>query len=79
MAAVLSVSHDTNAAPIRGTEWLKDAVIDSELVHKTQIVWWGGRRYCFYLDGWHGPGWYWSILPFTAAPCLLGSEIGLAT
>jgi hypothetical protein len=19
----------------------------------------GGRHYCFYLDGWHGPGWYW--------------------
>ena len=18
-----------------------------------------GRSYCFYLDGWHGPGWYW--------------------
>jgi hypothetical protein len=20
---------------------------------------WGGRNYCWYLDGWHGPGWYW--------------------
>jgi hypothetical protein len=19
----------------------------------------GGRRYCWYWDGWHGPGWYW--------------------
>lgn len=19
----------------------------------------GGRNYCFYPDGWHGPGWYW--------------------
>ena len=19
----------------------------------------GGRQYCFYPDGWHGPGWYW--------------------
>lgn len=19
----------------------------------------GGRRYCWYFDGWHGPGWYW--------------------
>jgi hypothetical protein len=20
---------------------------------------WQGKRYCFYVDGWHGPGWYW--------------------
>ncbi len=20
---------------------------------------WGGRNYCWYPDGWHGPGWYW--------------------
>lgn len=20
---------------------------------------WGGRRYCWYWDGWRGPGWYW--------------------
>lgn len=20
---------------------------------------WGGRRYCWYFDGWRGPGWYW--------------------
>lgn len=28
------------------------------LVEKTQFMW-EGRNYCFYLDGWHGPGWYW--------------------
>ncbi|MDB5427668.1 MAG: hypothetical protein JWR43_1643, partial [Phenylobacterium sp.] len=20
---------------------------------------WGSRRYCWYFDGWRGPGWYW--------------------
>jgi len=20
---------------------------------------WGGRRYCWYDNGWQGPGWYW--------------------
>ncbi len=20
---------------------------------------WGGRNYCWYPGGWHGPGWYW--------------------
>jgi len=19
----------------------------------------GGHRHCWYVDGWHGPGWYW--------------------
>ena len=28
------------------------------LVEKAQYVY-RGRRYCFYFDGWHGPGWYW--------------------
>ena len=27
-------------------------------VEQAQFVW-GGRDYCFYPDGWHGPGWYW--------------------
>lgn len=25
---------------------------------QTQFIF-GGRRYCFYLSGWRGPGWYW--------------------
>jgi hypothetical protein len=28
------------------------------LVEKTQFVF-GGRNYCFYTNGWRGPGWYW--------------------
>jgi len=28
-------------------------------LEKTQLFIFGGRHYCFYLDGWHGPGWYW--------------------
>jgi len=27
-------------------------------IEQAQFIW-GGRRYCFYFDGWHGPGWYW--------------------
>jgi hypothetical protein len=27
-------------------------------VEQTQYVW-GGRNYCWYPDGWRGPGWYW--------------------
>jgi hypothetical protein len=28
------------------------------LVEKTQFII-EGHRHCWYLDGWHGPGWYW--------------------
>ena len=28
-------------------------------VVETAQFMWGGRRYCWYDDGWHGPGWYW--------------------
>ncbi|MGH6776404.1 MAG: hypothetical protein ACRECL_00110 [Bradyrhizobium sp.] len=28
------------------------------LLQKTQFIF-GNRHYCFYLNGWHGPGWYW--------------------
>lgn len=28
------------------------------LIQQTQFFW-DGREYCFYPDGWHGPGWYW--------------------
>ena len=25
---------------------------------------WGGRQYCWYYDGWRGPGWYWCGYPW---------------
>jgi hypothetical protein len=28
------------------------------VLEKTQWVW-GGRNYCWYTGGWHGPGYYW--------------------
>jgi hypothetical protein len=27
-------------------------------IERVQFVY-SGRNYCFYPDGWHGPGWYW--------------------
>jgi len=29
------------------------------LFEKTQFWLWGGRNYCWYDFGWHGPGFYW--------------------
>ncbi len=29
------------------------------MLQPVQFYVWGGRHYCWYYDGWHGPGWYW--------------------
>ena len=29
------------------------------MLQPVQLYVWGGRHYCWYVDGWHGPGWYW--------------------
>jgi hypothetical protein len=34
------------------------AVHDLSLKQDAQYIY-GGRRYCFYPDGWRGPGFYW--------------------
>jgi hypothetical protein len=34
------------------------SMIDQTPVELAQVYTWGGYRYCFYWDGWQGPGWY---------------------
>src|ERR1044071_8949041 len=43
------------AMPVGG---LDQAIADSNLVEQTAVYVYGGQRYCFYFNGWHGPGWY---------------------
>lgn len=37
---------------------LRTALDTTNLVEQTAVFIVEGRRYCFYFDGWHGPGWY---------------------
>jgi hypothetical protein len=41
--------------PVSGLGIAADAV---DMTDNVQYVY-GGRRHCWYPDGWHGPGWYW--------------------
>ena len=41
------------AAPTKGAPAAAPSAIE-----QTQFYW-NGREYCFYDDGWRGPGWYW--------------------
>jgi hypothetical protein len=47
-----------DAMPLGATSPLASAADELNAVEKTQYRW-GGRQYCFYPDGWRGPGFYW--------------------
>jgi hypothetical protein len=38
---------------------LRTALGSLDIIEKAQVFVWQGRRYCWYDDGWHGPGFYW--------------------
>ncbi len=49
--ALLAATHANAARMNHVTNDLVDQVAVRVYVHE-------GRRFCFYFDGWHGPGWY---------------------
>lgn len=50
-------SGPAQAMPASGSD-LAAAANNLNVVEKTQFFF-GGRRFCWYWGGWHGPGWYW--------------------
>ena len=62
-AAVVLIACGTladriQAAPV-APEGLRAALGSLDIVEKAQVFVWHGRRYCWYDDGWQGPGFYW--------------------
>lgn len=58
-----SPARSSGAAPAAEAQFVSgvyngDAVHSSALQDVALYVW-GGRNYCWYGDGWHGPGYYW--------------------
>ncbi|OJU24607.1 MAG: hypothetical protein BGN89_16775 [Alphaproteobacteria bacterium 64-6] len=47
------------AAPVTGGVGTKALIDPHAMVEKTQVIVFGGRRWCYYWDAWNGPGWYW--------------------
>lgn len=45
------------AAPVSPGNSLPEGLAATP-IEKAQVFYWQGRRYCFYWDGWKGPGWY---------------------
>lgn len=56
LAAPLAATP-ASAAPV-SPDALRAAVGIVSPIETVQYIY-GGRNYCFYPDGWHGPGWYW--------------------
>ena len=54
-----TVADRLQAAPIGPPDGLRAALGSLDIIEKTQVFDWHGRRYCWYDDGWHGPGFYW--------------------
>jgi hypothetical protein len=54
-----TVADRLQAAPIGPPEGLRAALGSLDIIEKAQVFLWQGRRYCWYDDGWHGPGFYW--------------------
>ncbi len=62
VAATVSVAcgpiMGASAAPMVASSAICGAADNLNLVERAQFIWLG-RNYCWYDDGWNGPGWYW--------------------
>jgi hypothetical protein len=50
--------NGAQAAPVSGLQETKRAANEHALAQKTQVFVYDDDEYCFYWDGWNGPGWY---------------------
>ena len=58
-AAALAMSAGSgNAMSVNIGAGLKPALDATDTIQKVAVFIIEGNRYCFYFDGWHGPGWY---------------------
>jgi hypothetical protein len=57
------VGGGVEAAPISAPYAIRTAVDGFAMIEDVQFVF-GGRRYCWYDDGWQGSGWYWCGYPW---------------
>jgi hypothetical protein len=59
LIAAGTVADRLQAAPIGPPEGLRAALGSLAIIENAQVFVWQGRRYCWYDDGWRGPGFYW--------------------
>jgi hypothetical protein len=52
------IGGGAEAAPISAPHAIRTTVDGLDMIENVQFIF-GGRRYCWYDDGWQGTGWYW--------------------
>jgi len=52
------MGESVRAAPLVAVGGVRAAAQNLNAVETVQFIW-AGRNYCWYDDGWRGPGWYW--------------------
>ena len=57
VAVVIAAAGFASAQPAEG----RSPLLVPAAIH---FYVWEGRRYCWYDDGWNGPGWYWCGYPW---------------
>ncbi len=57
-AAAVTLGGNAGAASISTPAATRTAVDSLKMTENVQFAW-GGHDYCWYDDGWNGPGWYW--------------------
>lgn len=58
LGAIGTLATAAQSAPLHQSDQMAAAASTLTSIAKTQFIL-GGRHYCFYPEGWHGPGWYW--------------------
>ena len=59
LAGTALMTARADAAAVPNSNGIRAAIDALSMIDNVQVFWWGGRRYCWYDDGWQGPGWYW--------------------
>src|SRR5687767_9471371 len=59
LAGTALATGRAEAASMPGVGGIIAAIDELSVVDNVQVYVFGGRRYCWYDDGWNGPGWYW--------------------
>ena len=59
LASTALMTARADAAAVPNSNGIRAAIDALSMVDNVQFYVFGGRRYCWYDDGWQGPGWYW--------------------
>jgi Chaperone of endosialidase len=53
-----SITDRAGAMPVGDSAGIRAGLQGIDITRTVQYAW-GGQNYCWYDDGWNGPGWYW--------------------